>query len=209
MKIFMKNGLIAAGICGLMTLSAAAEIIHDTTGFDFDNPWLVGQSQASQTINQPADSIVVSDGDFFLESITVRLSATQLVGAIGGDYRVHFWANDIDKPGMLLESFTIEDSANLDGGDITMFSGGGVLLEQGNVYWVSAALPDDASSGSWQGVDTPTNGRAVAFSGSDDPDWIAISNMSSLYLQVTGTPVPAPGGLALLALGGFVARRRR
>ncbi|MBO6513127.1 MAG: PEP-CTERM sorting domain-containing protein [Phycisphaerales bacterium] len=204
----MKNILIATGICGLLTMNTAADIIHDTTGFDINTTWLVGQSQATQTINQPADSIIVNGGDFFLESITVRLSATQLVGAVGGDYRVHFWSNDVDKPGTLLESFTIENSANLDGGDITMFSGGGVLLEQGSVYWVSAALPDDMSFGSWQGVDATSNGRAVAFSGSDDPNWISTSSTSSLYLQVTGTPVPTPGTLALLGLSVLAIRRR-
>ncbi len=209
----MKRSKRTLGVCGLVAVgvsaSASADILHDTTGIAINSSHLVGQSMVSDVINQPADSIVVSGGDFFLESITVRLNGSQLVGAVGDDYEIRFWGNDLDRPGALLETFTVSDSASLSFEDVTVLSGGGVLLEEGETFWVSVALPDDMSSGSWSTVDADSLGRAVAFSGDDDAPWIPIAGGSATYLQVTGIPVPSPGTLALFGLGGLVASRRR
>lgn len=205
----MKIGLAQLGICGMMVAGAGADILHDTTGFDLDQNWLVGLDSGIDVINQPADSILIAGGDFILESITVRLNVSQLIGAVGGDYEIRFWGDNVDRPGALLESFTVSDSNLLDNEDVTMFSAGGLLLEDGGTYWVSVALPDNMSIGTWASVDAQSLGRAVSFSGDEDEGWVPTGSNSAMYLQVTGTAVPVPGTLALLGVGGLMARRRR
>ncbi|MDA8745931.1 hypothetical protein N9N28_14990 [Rubripirellula amarantea] len=190
------------------SLAIAQVTLHDTTGDALDTNWLVGLSPSSPTINQPADSFVVAGGSFFLDSLTLNLSSTS--NASGGtpdDYEIRFWDNNVDVPGNLLESFTVAGSGTLTG-LTTVTSVTKPLLSDGTTYWVSAALPDDLSDGTWEGVLGVSNGRAVAFSNSATASWIATGNRV-LSLKVTGTPIPEPSAAALLFCGLCCLARRR
>ena len=121
------------------------------------------------------------------------------------------WANNVDKPGVLIESFTVPNSETIVG-LTTVFSTLTPLLTNGTTYWVSAALPDDESNGTWTGVTGVSPGRAIAFSGDVLAPWFTSSSDRVLSLKVTGTLVPLPAPALLLAgalsfLGLFSRRR--
>ncbi len=228
-----KQYRMSLGLFTLTLLLAApapqsnAAILHDTLAETESSNWLVGSSEQTDpndpsilttNINQPADSFVVSGGSFFFESMTLRLSSTTLLdqsfgGGPGNDYSVRLWDDSGNNtPGTVLESITVPNSDSLSD-DVVLSSILHPLLTNGSTYWISAALPDDQSRGRWRSVEVPSSGRATAFSNSDNPDrWSgAGSNPNALALQITGTPIPEPGSLALASLAilfGYVRRRR-
>lgn len=217
----MKNiagvGIAAFATILIFTVATsvhASVVLHDTTGDPFDSFWLVGlSSSASGNINQPADSFVISGGNFRLESLTLDLVSSEIQsGGTPDDYAIRIWDNNVDRPGNLLESFTVPNSDSLSG-LTTVNSSATPLLSNGDTYWVSAALPDDLSNGLWTGVEGTSNGRAVAFSNAESASWIASSSTTPLSLKVTGTLVPEPSTWALAVLCllgvGFGCRWRR
>ena len=210
-RTFLSTTVLSVLCISSVATSSATTIIHDTTGFADDTLLLVGlSSSGSGTINQPADSFVISGGSYFLETITLELTSSSIQsGGTPDDYEVRIWDNVVDKPGNLLETITILGSDAISG-DTTVNSLSNPLLVNGDTYWVSAALPDDQSFGLLRTVQTATNGRAVAFSGSAAASWVAISSTAAFRLKVTGILVPEPttSALALAALGLAMSRRR-
>jgi len=212
----LNRTLLVASAITLLCISSFATaseeiIIHDTTGFADGFRFLVGLSRGSNTINQPADSFVVSDGSYRLESITIQLtSSSKQLGGTPGNYEIRIWDTDVDKPGNVLESMTLSESDSISG-DSTVYSVSNPLLSNDNTYWISAALPDNQSRGLLRTVQTASNGQALAFSGKDEPDWIASGGTQAFRLKVTGILVPEPSSIALasLSLLGIALGRRR
>ena len=211
-----KQRLTFLGLFALSLALAApaiqgkAAVLHDTLAGTTTASWLVGVTENEvdpnnpgppTTINQPADSFVVTGGSFLFDSMTLGLASTDILDLFGGgpgtDYSVRLWDDSgSGTPGTLLESFTVVDSASIVG-DVVLSSVLHPLLSNGATYWVSAALTDDESHGLWRAVDVPTHGRATTFSSSEAPSWFATGSTDAFSLQITGTPVPEPASLAL------------
>lgn len=201
-------------ICAIVSVMAATisqgqVVLQDTTGLPIIGNQLVGMADNDGYINQPANAFVVSGGDYMLESLSLELVSTTLVDGPADNYEIRLWTNDVNKPGTLLESIEIPNSSNLTG-ITTVFSVLSPILSNGTTYWVSAALPDDQGEGWWSMVQGTSLGSAIALSGSESAQWFPVPVNFTLYsLKVTGTPVPEPATLALLALGSLMTLRRR
>jgi hypothetical protein len=187
--------------------SASGATLYDTTIRTPAEYWLVGKSTQSSLVNQPAEGFILSGGSFRLDQITLALSRS----AESGDFAVRFWRDAGGKPGTLLESWSVSGSIP----SLVMLSSvSHPTLNSGIGYWVSAALPDNVSSGLWQAVNYPTQGSSVALSNSTSATWFFASRTNALSLKITGTPVPEPSTLVLGCAGGaatglVLLRRRR
>ena len=204
--VFQFSVSVALGVC--LVTTGTADVIYDTIALGSSGNHLVGLG--TSTINQPANSFVVSGGDFTLDSITLTLTSTTIAsGGTPDDYEIRIWDNDTDKPGTLLESFAVPGSDSLVG-DTTVSSTLHGLLTNGSTYWISAALPDDLSFGLVATVND-TSSRAVAFSGAQSAPWVSTGLGSTFRMIVTGTPIPEPTSLLLASvavLGALRIRRR-
>ena len=221
---------------------AGALIVHDSLAhFPASRTagYAVGPLDPGQApyVNQPAQSFNIEDDTVTLDTLTVRLLASRehildagqntLVptGNAGDDFVVRLWDNEVlwdnnDRPGNLLESFTVPNSGSLstsnqNPSNVTLNSLLHPQLNLGEIYWVSVAIPEVNSTyshGSWQFSSAIGTGRAIAFSNSAATNWSVQStpnNMSAF--QVTGSPIPEPAtaGLILSMLAFASIRRTR
>jgi len=200
----------AVGITALALLlsgPAGAELVYDATSpFTFATR-SVGKSP-SGTINQIADAFVMSGSGLELESVTVKIS--RLSG--DGDFAIRFWADELGLPGELLETWSVSGAFE-QSTEVTVDSTGGVLLDEGELYWVSVALPDDLSWGLWVAIDAAPDGKVVAFSNGETPNWYdsSASREGALFLRVTAVREPGKaglGGVSVVCLGALARSRR-
>lgn len=118
-------------------------------------------------------------------------------------------------PGAILEQVTVIDGMgplSTEPGDfnppvVANFSGN-TILQSGMSYWLSVST--DTSTDSWAAWNENIMGDLGlrAFRENGGP-WNPSTGNPRGVFRVNATPVPAPGALALLALAGAVARRRR
>ncbi len=184
--------------------------LHDTLGDPQGSFTVVGFSVNTGNIGQPADSFVVSGGDYFLHSLRLDLRPTfNQVGGTPDDYVVRFWDDANNAPGNLLESLDVPNSSSIGPGETTLLSAATPVLQDGERYWVSVALPDDESNGLWAGRIGTSDFRASAGSGAEDAAWTSFPNQPPMSLRVRGILVPEPGALVLCGLAGCALAGRR
>lgn len=161
-------------------------------------------------VNEAAVAFTVTGGDYYFNAADVAV-----LHSWGPDLvNLHLHADDGGIPGQVLESTTasgvtppFEWAPPLTG----TFSGT-TVLQEGQQYWLSMSPEDTDVLLSWANNVVGDFGlRAWQADGGGWNPFVGDPNFDEQRstFRIHGTLVPAPGALALLALGGMVRGRRR
>jgi hypothetical protein len=163
-------------------------------------------------------------GDAFEDAVAFTIT--------GGDYRFdsaevavnHFWgpdlvyfnlhADDNGAPGAVLDSTTASGvvEPGTIGPPMLASFGGDVILQQGQTYWLALRTEETDAHLSWAFNTVDDFGlRAWQLNNGPWHPTLGIPGTDSErgVFRIRGTPIPAPGALALLALAGVRGIRRR
>lgn len=146
----------------------------------------------------------VEGGDFFLDSIDLAMGLIIGQNIVFIDVYVGFDG----LPLAIVESTVVEDQLgifkNANPPIVAQFSGSTVLHE--GVQYIVVASSGPNSWVAWNGNNQGDSGPHVFRQ--DLGDW-ELFNTTRGTFRVNGTPVPAPGALALLGIAGLGARYRK
>lgn len=138
---------------------------------------------------------------YFLDNATLTMNFPNQ----GSNPVVSIWS---DIGGQLgAELLVLDNPGSLSGQmDFAFTPGAQFTLEANTSYWLHVRSdPVDGPSFNWIAATEMPSGIATAIGYNFN------GNPSSFFnrLEINGTPVPAPGALALLGVGALIARRRR
>ena len=197
-------------LCAIEACGGAAtgDVLFNNFGpgntYDVDNAW-----GTPSTPNQfeRAMAFTVSD-DYFLTMGEFGVAMSGGNPFLPNIVHIGVLADNAGVPGEMLEQVTLLNQMGIFGlfnpPLVANFSGS-VLLSEGERYWMSVHT-DAPTSVSWNLNSIGDQGlTALRIDGNP---WTAAIGVRGVF-RVHGTPVPAPGAIALLGLFACASRRRR
>lgn len=154
----------------------------------------------------PGDAFTVPrTSDFTLDRVEL---AVGLIAGTVNSLELFLYADDKDSPGVLLESWGIDNQMGPFGQDHAPVAADSVvhpLLTAGTQYWLLATTTDSATEAGWY-INNAEAWGPVGVRVNDDPFCCTRNDLSDTF-QVLGTPVvttPEPSALWMLAVGLFL-----
>jgi hypothetical protein len=191
-------------------MGASADVLFSNFGegdaYLADTGWSVANDGPFGADIDEAVRISISGGDSSLDSVEMG------IGHLFGPniLFIDLLTDEGGGPGTVIESTTIEDVGTFgqqNPPEVAVFSGT-TILESGESYWISASTVSDTDA--WFAWNyNIVEDRGIRAWRQDLGQWNVFSGDPRGTFRVNGTPLPAPGMIAVLGLAGLSARRRR
>lgn len=146
---------------------------------------------------------------------TVEIAIGHLFGPNRLDIRIHGDTGGTGSPGQVLEVVTIIDQVltfpnepHINNPPVVVNFSGNLQLMQGARYWLS--ISSDNTTDSWFAWNYNTiEDRGQRAHRENGGAWSMFTGDPRGTFRINGTPIPAPGALALVAALGVIGCRRR
>jgi hypothetical protein len=211
---------LALPVALLASSGAQAVVIFDNiTGATFTTGgYRVGEYPAAAGETAPHDYRVATrftlegNQQWQLNAVAMRVAADV---ALGGAVRARVWLAEVAEGSGPLTTYELGTVSTTATGPVTVAVEGlasmNIALQGGNSYWlVVGSVPGDPDETRLRWLRSSLGTLGTTFSDDlETPEGYAIAEGRTPGMRVNATLIPAPGALAVLAMGAMARRRRR